>query len=448
MAILAAPDSERIVAVAMMRDASFRYEFLDTLGDDCFTDTEAKLIVSAIRELEADGKTATMVAVAHLLENKTARGVEITSRLFADYGYMDAYSAVTTVVDFATRRKVSLYCRAVESSMADLSKPVEDVETEAAKIKEEIEGKFHDDVKDMGQVMNAAVSYIDEMGKPGTTTPTGFKFIDGRGGLRGGELSIVAGASSMGKTSFAMTMLYNMATRDDAPPVAVFSMEMSNEELGVRLLSMVGGDWRNAGNAYAGKEDTSTYWMRMKNFNGKPIYFDDSSVSTLSGIIGMIRKLKMKRGIKGVFIDYLQLIRVQGRTENREGELAAIARGLKNIAKELGIWIVLLSQLNRDDNNPRPTMGRLRGSGQIEEAADNVYLIYRPEYYGKTTYGDFGKHIPVKGTAEIIQAKGRNQGTGSFYAYFDSMHTRFFDYEEQRQVTPIYGAKNDENLPF
>ena len=155
----------------------------------------------------------------------------------------------------------------------------------------------------------------------------------------------------------------------------------------------------------------------------------------------------IKYGIKGVIVDYLQILNVNMKGANKEQQMGDVARRLKNIAKELDIWVIALSQLSRDNQNPAPTLSRLRDSGQIAEAADMVMLIYRPEVYGKRYTDDFSSK-EVKGTAMIDIAKGRNIGLLKLLVGFNSKTTNFYEIES----VPMYQSNSNEDeahdLPF
>jgi replicative DNA helicase len=155
--------------------------------------------------------------------------------------------------------------------------------------------------------------------------------------------------------------------------------------------------------------------------------------------------MKIKYGIKGVIVDYLQILNVNMKGANKEQQMGDVARRLKNIAKELDIWVIALSQLSRDSQNPAPSIARLRDSGQIAEAADMVILIYRPEIYGKK-YPDEFSDKSTENTALIDVAKGRNTGLMKFLVGFDSKTTNFYEMDR----VPIYEYKTEDphGLPF
>ena len=164
--------------------------------------------------------------------------------------------------------------------------------------------------------------------------------------------------------------------------------------------------------------------------------------------------MKLKSDIDGAVVDYLQILNVNSKNTSfsREQAMGDAARRFKNLAKELGIWIIALSQLSRDSNNPEPNLNRLRDSGQIGEAADVVMLIYRPEYYNRSYPAPYDnrEEYPVEGTAMIDVAKGRNIGTFKFFLGFDKKTTNFYKSETISSYTPLTDAVEpvEEDAPF
>ena len=210
-------------------------------------------------------------------------------------------------------------------------------------------------------------------------------------------------------------------------PVAFYSMEMTKHQIAARMLSAESGipskDIQMSRLSEPMLEQIDKGVARVLR---NDVYFDDRSTSNIDTILSSIRSLKIKYGIKGAIVDYLQILNVNMKGTNKEQQMGDVARRLKNIAKELGIWIVALSQLNRDNLNPVPTLARLRDSGQIAEAADVVMLIYRPECYSKD-YPEPFKSANTQGTAMIDVAKGRNVGTFKFLVGFDKPTTSFYN---------------------
>lgn len=254
------------------------------------------------------------------------------------------------------------------------------------------------------------------------------------GGMHESDLIIIAAETSQGKTSLALSIINN-ATSMFGASIAFYSLEMTSKQLAARMISQKSNIsskdilTRPLDNASIKQVDIGV----NKLLNSK-IYFDDRSSSSIDSIVQSIRMMKIKYNIHGVVIDYLQLVRSNSKG-TKEEQIADIARTLKNIAKEIGIFVILLSQLSRNQENPRPTLARLRGSGQIEEAADQVIFVYRPEYYNKhygkdINYPNELSNYPTEGTAMIDIAKGRNTGVFSFICSFDPVRTHFYTLDE------------------
>lgn len=261
-----------------------------------------------------------------------------------------------------------------------------------------------------------------------TTVTTGVKsgfqkFDKFSGGFQNSDMIIVAGESSQGKTSLAITAIKNCALR--GIPCAVFSLEMTQRQLVSRIVAQE----TNISSKRIMYNDLSnfeknTVLSHLRSKSEMPVYFDETSVNDVDKICTSIRKLKIKYDIKIALVDYIQDMK----GADTEAGVAEIGRKLKNVAKELNIPVIAISQLSRDKNNPEPTISRLRGSGQLEEKADVVMMIYRPEYYGKF-YSEPHENISTFGTAQVKIVKGRNIGVGSFILGFNKETTLFYDYE-------------------
>lgn len=275
-------------------------------------------------------------------------------------------------------------------------------------------------------------------------TPTGFDDLDKAGGLCPGDLTIVGAETSQGKTSFATALAHSAITKGH--DVAFYSMEMSAMQVMARIAAMRSGI--SSSRQIVGRiEASEQYYIdaHMDKQVMKHIHFDSKSNSNLENLLMSIRRQKMKHDIKGVVIDYLQLVHVSDRSMNREQATAQCAREFKNIAKELGIWVIVISQLSRSQGNSghAPSMSRLRDSGQIEEAADNVMLIFRPAKGESYPYPH--EDVPTQGTAMIAITKGRNTGVGSFICGFDPALTLFYPLNgtDPRFATPPVATPTD-----
>ena len=257
-----------------------------------------------------------------------------------------------------------------------------------------------------------------------TGVPSGFGDLDElTTGFQPGDLVIIGGRPSMGKTALGLNIAQHVAL-EMREPVAVFSLEMSKEQLALRMLcaeAMV--DSNSVRKGFIRKED----WHKLTSAAGRlaeaPIYIDDSSGTSVLEMRAKARRLKMEHhgGLGLVVVDYLQLMRGRGNFERREQEISEISRSLKGLAKELKVPVIALSQLNRGveaRNDKRPSLADLRESGAIEQDADVIIFLYRDEVYNRNNPSN-------KGEAEVIVAKQRNGPTDTIKLTFLSSSTRF-----------------------
>jgi replicative DNA helicase len=251
---------------------------------------------------------------------------------------------------------------------------------------------------------------------------TGFNDLDAKTtGLHPGDLVILAGRPSMGKTSFALNIAEHVVTSPDRKPAAVFSMEMPADQLALRMLASFARI--PMGRLRSGDlEDRDM--DRLVSMSGllrdAPLYIDETGALSPLEIRARARRIKARHGLGLIVVDYIQLMQVPGTKENRTNEISEISRSLKALAKELEVPVIALSQLNRgveQRDNKRPRMADLRESGGIEQDADLVIFIYRDEVYNKDS--------PDKGTAEIIIVKQRNGPLGTVKTAFLGEYTRF-----------------------
>ena len=280
----------------------------------------------------------------------------------------------------------------------------------------------------MKEVLSSVMERIDELSRrdnPITGVSTGFTDLDREtAGLQHGDLVIVAGRPSMGKTAFAMNIVEAAAIGADLP-VVVFSMEMPAEQLTMRMLSSLGRIDQQRVRTGALRDDD---WPRLTSgsemLNRTSIFIVDESALTPTELHARCRRLKREHGSIGlVVIDYLQLMHVPGTRENRATEISEISRSLKALAKELMVPVVACSQLNRrleERQNKRPVMSDLRESGAIEQDADLILFIYRDEVYNEESKD--------KGKAEIIIGKQRNGPIGKIDLTFLGRFARFEDH--------------------
>jgi replicative DNA helicase len=261
-----------------------------------------------------------------------------------------------------------------------------------------------------------------------TGVPTGFIDLDRMtAGLHGSEFILIAARPAMGKSAFALNIATYAATRANVP-VAIFSLEMSKEQVGNRILcSEALVDSNNVRTGDLNDEELSKLAETSGELSQAPIYIDDTAGITITEMRARCRKLKLEKNIGLVVVDYLQLIQGSGKTSGREQEIAEISRSLKILAKELEIPVIALSQLSRavearDDH--RPMLSDLRESGSIEQDADIVMFLYRDDYYNEDS--------PEKNVAEVIIAKQRAGSTGTVKLAWIGNYTKFANLERYR----------------
>jgi len=277
------------------------------------------------------------------------------------------------------------------------------------------------------EVMADAMDLLNELQENEgelTGVPTGFAELDRRtSGLQKTDLIIVAGRPSMGKTSFAMNIAERAAIRHKVP-VAVFSMEMSDTQLVMRLFSSLGQiSQEKLRTGRLEGQDWVNLRSAMTLLKGANVFIDQTPSLSPTDLRARARRMKREHDIGLILVDYLQLMKVAGHSENRTNEISEISRSLKALAKELNVPVIALSQLNRSlEQRPdkRPKMADLRESGAIEQDADLILFIYRDEVYNEES--------PDRGTAEIIIGKHRNGATGSFKLAFQGEFVRFRDF--------------------
>ncbi len=278
--------------------------------------------------------------------------------------------------------------------------------------------------KPLKEIVSKTIDRLDVLSRTEgmiTGIPTGFTEMDEKtAGLQRGDLIVIAGRPSMGKTSLAINIAENAAIGHQIP-TAIFSMEMSAEQLSFRMIGSIGRVSQTRLRTGNLSEDD---WPRINSavsmMSNAPIFIDDAPALTPTEVRARSRRLKRKHNLGLIIVDYLQLMQVAGTKENRATEISEISRCLKALAKEVDVPVIALSQLNRSveqRTDKRPVMSDLRESGAIEQDADVIFFIYREEVYDKDT--------PRKGIADIIIGKQRNGPVGEFRLTFMGEFTKF-----------------------
>lgn len=282
------------------------------------------------------------------------------------------------------------------------------------------------------------IEALSESDSPITGAATGFTDFDKlTSGLQAADLIIVAGRPSMGKTTFAMNIAEHIGMKVDKP-VLIFSMEMPAEQLAMRMLASLGRiELQRIRTGQMREHDWPKLASAIAMMSERKIFIDDAGALSPVEIRARARRLVREYGDLGlIVIDYLQLMRVTGTSENRTAEISEISRSMKILARELNVPVIALSQLNRSleqRTDRRPMMSDLRESGAIEQDADLIAFIYRDEVYNKDSVD--------KGTAEIIVGKQRNGPIGTTRLTFLGQYSRFENFSQQTQIIEAIGGE-------
>jgi len=433
-------EAEQSVLGGLLLDNAAFDKIADLVGEDDFYRDEHKRIFRQIRKLLERGKPVDVVTVAESLdaagEGGDTGGLAYLGELAANTPSAANIRRYAEIVRERAilRQLVTAGDEIAGSALNPLGREPKQLLDEAeARVFAIAEGGFRSQTgfQHINPLLTQVVERIQELHdreNPSDITgiPTGYADLDKMtSGLQAGDLLIVAGRPSMGKTSFALNIGEHVAI-DVGLPVAVFSMEMGGAQLAMRMLASVG---RLDSNRVRTGRLNDDEWSRLSFALGKmheaPIYIDETPALNPIDLRARARRLHRQCGKLGlIIIDYLQLMSsANGGGENRATEISEISRSLKGLAKELGVPVIALSQLNRSLEqrpNKRPVMSDLRESGAIEQDADVIMFIYRDEYYTKEACKE-------PGVAEIIIGKQRNGPIGSVELVFRKALTRFHD---------------------
>lgn len=446
-------DCEKAVIGTLLSDRDAFSKVHEYLTKDCFYNTKNQNIYLAIASLSERGDRADIVTVMPELAKMGCKVEPFEIAEYLDSHTFDLEQYSMRLNELAKRRSICALGLTMAKNGSEEVKDISDIISEAS-------DEINSLLTDSQTTIKTSDDYLSEVwqkvqnninGKKSDSIMTGFREIDSRGGLKPSNLILIGADSSQGKTSLADSIALNMVK--NSIPTAFFSLEMTATQLTTRLAAIESGIPSFVISDKAMTENQlKTFNQAVGRLEHLPLYFDERSSSSIDTIVSSIRTLYLKHHIKGCFIDYLQILSVNSKNTNTEYLLAECARRLKNLAKELNIFVVLLSQLSRDLQSPEPTLARLRGSGQVNEAADMTILIYRPEYYSKTygkTYhysGQF-KNTATIGTALINVAKNRNGEIFQFIAGFNESTTKFYDLDNIPEL-PFAERKVIEDEPF
>jgi len=431
-------EAEQSVLGALLIDTTAWDQVADVVVAGDFYRPDHRLIFEALSELVQSGRPGDVVTVSEQLE-RHGRLVDAGGLAYLGTLARDTPTAANARSYAQIVRERSLLRRLVEAGREIASSVFGDEGLPARDLVDRAEGLVFE-IAEMGSrgregavrvsaLLPGLIDKIDDWhNNPNKLRglATGFTDFDKKtGGLRPGDLVVIAGRPSMGKTTLAVNMAeFAAVSPDTKAAVAIFSMEMPAEQLVTRMLSSIGHVPLNSMRTGQISDDD---WVRItaatSQLSEARIFIDETPALTPTELRARARRIKREHGLDMVVVDYMQLMQVPGNRENRATEIAEISRSLKALAKELQVPVLALSQLNRgveQRQEKKPVMSDLRESGAIEQDADMILLIYRDEVYDKNT--------TKKGLAEIDLAKHRNGEIGPFMLTFQGQYTRFVNY--------------------
>ncbi len=439
-------DVERAVLGALMKDKDAYAIVCELLYPESFYEKRNQKVYAAIRDLSMAEKPVDILTVSdQLARNGELDEVggpvyitELAARVSTSANV--EYHARIIAQKFLARQLIS-FAGDISTKAFDETIDVDDLMQHAEGALFELSQKnMKKDYTQIDPVISQAVKVIQEAAKNTdglTGIASGYHALDDKtSGWQNSDLVIVAGRPAMGKTAFALSMAKNIAA-DYKQPMAFFSLEMSNQQLINRLLSNVCEvEGKKILNGQLAPDEWDRLDKRVNNLLGAPLYVDDTPGLSVFELRTKARRLVREHGVKIIMIDYLQLMNANGmRFSSRQEEVSTISRSLKGLAKELDIPIIALSQLNRGVESreglegKRPQLSDLRESGAIEQDADMVIFVHRPEYY-HIYQDDNGRDL--HGMAQIIIAKHRKGATGDVLLTFRGEFTRFENPEDGR----------------
>ena len=444
---------ERSVLSNLLTYAALLERWQEVLNEDLFYNPKNKALFKAVKSVYDEGDTPDMQAVCiYLMKNPDSiapEAWEVAEIAGSEASSVSFEQNIETLADLAKRRRYWLLGHRLMSAGTDYTVNIDEVDKEIDGIREENLSASHDvyDMKAVNQVLTERIA-SNLKDERATMIPTGFSQIDEKGGFQLTDFDVIGAATSQGKTTLAINILYNAAKQGVTG--MFFSLEMTVAQLAARINAPLCGI---SSGLMLFKKLYTDQVRRIEEAkaitDSLPIFIDDSTTS-YEKIKEKIRANAIKRGVKFFIIDYLQILTTS--RSGRESEASffeRVSRELKNLAKELKVCIVALSQMNRqaNDADPRPTLSKLKASGGIEQAADTVLMLYRPGYYGKKHR--YRPDLDANATSEVIIGKGRNIGVGSFYVGFKAELSQFYDLEPSTEdVQQTQPQAEQTVLPF
>jgi replicative DNA helicase len=438
-----AVDLEEAVLGAMMLEKDAVTAVIDMLHSEVFYKEAHQAIYASIHKLFSSNQPIDILTVTNELKSsgtlEIAGGAfyitQLTSRIASSANI--EYHAGILMQKHLQRELIRISTETIKESFEDTTDVFDQLDKAEQNLFQISETNLRKKTQLMPDIIHKVLQQIDAARKHDssfTGVPTGYTELDSiTGGWQKSDLIVIAARPGMGKTAFVLSMARNMAV-EYGKPVAFFSLEMTSEQLVTRLIS---SEAELSASQLRKGQLQSYQWeqlnARINKLVSAPIYIDDTPALSIFELRAKCRRLKAQYDIQMIIIDYIQLMTSgnEGKGGNREQEISNISRSLKSLAKELGVPVIALSQLNRSvetrpNSNKKPQLSDLRESGAIEQDADLVLFIYRPEYY-KITEDENGNS--TEGKAMIIVGKHRNGATGEIWLRFVNSFARFEDLE-------------------
>ncbi|MDR1876879.1 MAG: replicative DNA helicase [Flavobacteriaceae bacterium] len=447
-------DLEEAVLGAMMIDKKGLDEVIDILSPEVFYKKEHQFIYEAIEDLFKETEPIDILTISNKLRSlgklDAAGGdfylIQLSNKISSS-AHIEYHSRII-LEKYILRKLIEISSNMIEKSYDETSDVFDLLDYSESQLYEITNGTLKRTFNEAKNLVSNALKKIKSLeSKQGMSgIPSGFKHIDKiTAGWQPSDLIIIAARPGMGKTAFILSMARNIAINSETP-IGVFSLEMSAEQLMMRMISSETGiESEKLRKASLSELEWQQLYSRVNKLEKAPIFIDDSPGISVFDLRAKARRLVSQHGVKIIMIDYLQLMSAGGKgIGNREQEIATISRSLKAIAKELEIPVIALSQLSRSvetrGGSKKPLLSDLRESGAIEQDADIVTFIYRPEYYKLDTWED---GTPCAGQAEFIIAKHRNGALEDARLRFTSSQAKFSDIDDD-----YYSVEGDSSTTF
>lgn len=454
-----AVDLEEVVLGAMMIDKKGVDEIIDILHPDVFYKNAHQYIFEAIHKLFENSEPVDLLTVSNQLRKDQKLEqiggdfylVQLTQKVSSS-AHIEFHARII-LQKYIQRSLIKISNEIIEESYDETTDVFDLLDTAESKLYEVTQGNIKRSSETAQDLVMQAKKRIQEISnKEGLSgIPSGFDKLDKlTSGWQPSDLVIVAARPGMGKTALTLSMARNIAVGQNIP-VAFFSLEMSSVQLITRLISSETGlssEKLRTGNLE--KHEWEQLNVKVKGLEKAPLFIDDTPSLSIFDLRAKARRLASQHGIKLIVIDYLQLMTAGGSQKggNREQEISTISRNLKALAKELGVPVIALSQLSRAvetrGGSKRPLLSDLRESGAIEQDADIVSFIYRPEYY-KIEEWDDEERTPTEGQAEFIVAKHRNGGLENIRLKFIGHLGKFDNLDDFDSPFEFHSKMNDDD---